>query len=52
MNEWAEMLNRGTEDRLPLSLSWSLLILNGTIAFQKPKNGKGIKNKNSKYFSL
>jgi hypothetical protein len=34
----------------PLSLSLS--ILNGTIAFQKPKIGKGIKNKNSKYFSL
>jgi hypothetical protein len=37
MNEWAEMLNRGTEDRLSLSLSLSILILililNGTIAF-------------------
>jgi hypothetical protein len=26
--------------------------LSGTIAFQKPKIGKAITNKNSKYFSL
>ena len=62
----AEMLNRGTVDRpLPspsLSQMFTLkkgrggsilfMQLNGTIAFQKPKIGKGITNKNSKYFSL